>query len=102
VLAENVARLGEDYADGADLVMEVLSDDRRRDLDTKRKEYARAGIREYWIVDPQEERITVLRLSGKRFVVHGRRGRGERAASALLAGFEADVAAVFDAAKRRR
>jgi hypothetical protein len=38
----------------------------------------------------------------KTALVHGRRGRGERAASALLEGFEVDVTAVFDAAKRRR
>jgi Uma2 family endonuclease len=61
-------RIGEDYWDGADLVMEVVSDDpedRRRDLETKRREYARAGIPEYWIVDPREGRILVLRLGGK-------------------------------------
>jgi hypothetical protein len=40
--------------DGADLVMEVASEgeeNRKRDLQTKREEYARAGIAEYWIVD---------------------------------------------------
>ena len=51
--AENAARIGEPFWEGADLVMEVVSgDDRRRDLETKRLEYARAGIPEYWIVDP--------------------------------------------------
>ena len=41
-------RLGDASCDHADLVMEVVSDDdRRRDLLTKRREYARAGIPEY-------------------------------------------------------
>jgi Uma2 family endonuclease len=47
---------------GADLAMEVVSkgkEDRKRDLITKRFEYARAGIPEYWIVDPQTRRITL-------------------------------------------
>jgi Uma2 family endonuclease len=42
--------------DGADLVAEVVSpgdENRERDLVTKPAEYARAGIQEYWIVDPE-------------------------------------------------
>lgn len=64
-------RIGEEYWDGADLAIEVVSrdtKDRHHDLVTKRREYARAGIGEYWIVDPQKERITVLRLQGKRYL----------------------------------
>src|SRR5262249_24252580 len=74
--------------------MEVVSEDdeeRRRDLDTKRREYARAGIPEYWIVDRREERITVLRLAGKRYVVHGEFSRGAVASSHLLKGFSVDM-----------
>src|SRR6056297_685618 len=51
---------------GADVVVEVVSDDpnsRRRDLETKRAEYARTGIDEYWIVDPATRSITVLSQS---------------------------------------
>jgi Uma2 family endonuclease len=87
-------RIGEEFWTGADLVMEVVSgDDKdcRRDLVTKRREYARAGIPEYWIVDPQEERIKVLRLAAKRYVVHGEFPRGTVASSRLLPGFTADV-----------
>src|SRR5207245_2733128 len=50
VLAAHDALRGNEFWTGADLVMEVVSnDDRRRDLETKRLEYARAGIAEYWI-----------------------------------------------------
>lgn len=95
---ENANRAGEQFWMGADLVMEVVSgdpDDRRRDLEEKPVEYARAGIREYWIVDPQEEKITVLRLKGKSYVVHGEFGRGAVAASYLLPGFCANVSNVL-------
>jgi Uma2 family endonuclease len=98
-------QLGEKFWDRADLVMEVVSPDpeaRRRDRLTKRREYARAKIGEYWIVDPQKETVTVLRLSGARYVVHGEFRRGTQAASALLSGFTVDVSASFDRAFRAR
>ena len=85
---------------GADLAIEVVSDeeeDRRRDLVTKRDEYARAGIAEYWIVDPREYKLTVLTLDGQTYRVHGEFGRGETATSVLLPSFAVSVDAVFAA-----
>jgi Uma2 family endonuclease len=73
MLREHVARIKEEFWIGADLVMEIVSagaENRRRDLVTKRAEYARARIPEYWIVDPEKEQITVLRLARTRDVVH--------------------------------
>lgn len=97
MLAVHRDREHETYFDGADLVIEVVSDDApEQDLVTKRKEYAEAGIPEYWIVEPQAEIITVLRLDGNQYAEQGRFVRGDLAASALLAGFEVAVAAVFD------
>ncbi len=94
--AEHAARMREEFWEGAGLVMEVVSpDDRRRDLEIKRREYARAGIPEYWIVDPQQAQITVLRLEGQRYVVHGEFRKGTRATPALLPGFGVEVDAVF-------
>ena len=63
------------------------------------REYAEAGIAEYWIVDPQSPSITVLTLDNAHYVEHGVFGLGQSASSVLLAGFTADVSAVFDAAK---
>jgi Uma2 family endonuclease len=89
---ENAARRHSLYWEGADLVVEVVSDDdRRRDLETKRLEYARAGIPEYWIVDPSDQRITVLRLQEASYVVSGEFKPGERASSVTLDRFEIDV-----------
>jgi len=98
MLKKHAGRIFNEYWKGADLVMEVVSgsaDDRDRDLRTKRREYARAGIAEYWLVDPQEATITVLRLAGKRYVVHGTFAKGEQASSCLLPGFTVDVTATF-------
>ena len=83
---------------GADLVAEVVSpDDPDRVLVEKRADYAEADIPEYWIVDPRDETITVLVLEGDAYVEHDMYTRGGEAASPLLDGFAADVAAVFDA-----
>jgi len=98
MLKKHARRIGEEFWEGADLVMEVVSgdaEDRRRDLVTKRQEYAKAGIPEYWIVDPQEGRITVLRLSGNRYTVQGVYSKGQAASSVLLRGFVVDVKEVF-------
>lgn len=44
------------------LVVEVLSDStRRRDLGIKREAYDRWGIPEYWIVDDDDQSVTVVR-----------------------------------------
>ena len=96
---EHAGRIGEKFWKGADLVMEVVSPDpksRQRDLEKKRLDYALAGIPEYWIVDPAEERITVLRLVGKVYRVHGEFPRGMTATSFLLPGFVVDVTRVLD------
>lgn len=48
------------------LVVEVVSPgkvNRDRDYRYKRSEYAAKGIAEYWIVDPQENKLTVLLLN---------------------------------------
>ena len=48
-----------------DLVVEVLSPtSRRRDFVLKSVLYARNGVPEYWVVDPESERIHVYTLEG--------------------------------------
>lgn len=99
VLASNLKRMQEQYSEGADLVMEVLSDDNRdHDLVTKRAEYQAAGIPEYWIVDHRDRKITVLTLRDNAYQIHVEGAPGQQIQSALLPGFTVDVAAVFQAA----
>ena len=103
MLKENRQRAGEEVWEGADLVVEVVSKDdksRRRDLKEKREEYAQAGIREYWIVDPRDERITVLKLNRKTFVVHGEWSGTDLVTSPLLKGLEVQVNEVFEAGRK--
>ena len=97
---EHAARRLAHHWRGADLVMEVMSpDDPRRDRDTKRREYAQAGIPEYWLIDPAAKSVTVFALppEADRYAVHGVYGPGQRAESASLPGFGVDVEALFAA-----
>jgi Uma2 family endonuclease len=81
---------------GADLVVEIVSPDNpRRDTRDKVRDYAEAGIPEYWIVNPIDNTITVLTLDGSAYATHGVFTRNATATSRLLAGFVVEVDAVF-------
>ena len=87
----------EQYAERAALVIEILSESNRdHDLETKRREYAAAAIPEYWIVDPEERRISILTLKSRRYVVHGTFSAGESAMSAILPAFSIAVSDLFE------
>jgi Uma2 family endonuclease len=78
--------------------MEVVSpDDPERDLVIKKEEYARAGIPEYWLVNPLTETITVYVLDEglESYREAGIFAKGQDAASVLLEGFTANVSEVF-------
>ena len=56
------------------LVVEVVSPGRvgrERDYDRKRTQYEARGIPEYWIVDPQQQMVAVLRLESGQYVEVG-------------------------------
>jgi Uma2 family endonuclease len=99
--ARHASRRHKEFWEGADLVMEVVSGDRKdriRDWEEKPREYAAAGIPEYWIVDPDKKVIRVLVLRGKSYRRHGDFKPGARATSVLLPGFGVAVSDVFAAA----
>lgn len=79
-----------------DLVVEVLSPGTRRtDEVTKRKLYDRFGVAEYWIVDPELERVRVLRRDGLALVQVAELEREDHIGSPLLPGFDLALADVF-------
>jgi Uma2 family endonuclease len=83
--------------------MEVVSgdpQDRKRDFETKRVEYAKAGVPEYWIADPEKCRVIVLTLAGFSYRIFGIFGLGSVATSALLPGFAVNIDELFAPAIR--
>lgn len=88
VAKEHSDRIGEEAYGPPDLVVEALSaSTRRTDRLEKPVEYARAGVREYWIVDPDGQTVEVSVLRGGAYELLGKWGRGEEAHSEVLAGF---------------
>ena len=69
VARRRVPLMGRMVLDGApDLAVEIVSPDSvERDWVTKRDEYERAGVREYWIVDPRHEHLAAYGLHGKAY-----------------------------------
>jgi len=80
--------------DGApDLIAEVHSPSTRaRDLNEKADLYARAGVREYWLVDPLVRAITVRAFEAGTDTTVRESGVVR---STILPGFEVDVAELF-------
>ena len=100
MFSANSNRRGNRFWNGADLVVEVVSDDDPdRDIVEKRADYGRARIPEYWIVDPRNRTITVLTLdeSSSEYLEANRAFGGELAKSVLLDGFAIAAAEAFPA-----
>jgi Uma2 family endonuclease len=77
-----------------DLVVEVISPrtpessgTEATDRGEKHREYAQAGVQEYWIVHPTERTIEVYALFGEAYELLGRWSGGQTARSKLLEGF---------------
>jgi len=70
-----------------DLIVEVLSPGtERRDKKAKFELYQKFGVREYWLVHPQEQYVEVYLLENGVFVRHGVFGPDESFASPVLGG----------------
>ena len=96
ILPGNDAVVGERMIEGApDIVVEILSSDRRRDLVRKRQVYAEAGIAEYWIVDELNRTVTPLELSGNEYVERGVLTDDDTLTTVLLPGLEIPLADIF-------
>lgn len=95
--AERLKQMGRRLVGPPDLVVEIVSPmTRRYDTETKRDDYERCGVREYWIIDPQRDSLTFLRHDGQRFVEV--LAEGDRFASQAVEGFVlnlTDVRATF-------
>ncbi len=79
-----------------DLVVEILSPSTAGlDRTLKRALYARHGVREYWLVDPDARTVTVLWLAGNDFEVVALYGEGETMTSPTLQEFAVNLDEIF-------
>jgi len=79
----------ETQIDGApDLIVEVVSpDSAERDWVRKYEDYERAGVREHWIIDPQERRMEAYRLGAAGKGYRAVKAKGRRVTSSVVSGF---------------
>lgn len=97
VLHGKMARIESRGVIGApDLVVEILSPSSiETDFLRKAKLYEQSGVREYWIVNPESEMVSVQLLEDDRFALAGEFGRGDTLRSTVLEGFELEIASIF-------
>jgi len=89
-------RITEEYWGVPDLIVEVISRSTAKvDKEIKFREYAQAGVTEYWLVDPFRQTIEVFVLDQGAYKLLGKWGTGEVAYSKVLAGFQVAVDGVF-------
>lgn len=68
---------------------------RARDLTTKRQIYARFGVREYWLLDPETRMLTILSPKGRRYRELASGCGDALLASEVLSGLSVAPAAAF-------
>lgn len=93
VVKDRMHIVKEEHVEGApDLIIEILSPsnwfvDRRKKFEI----YAKAGVREYWIIDPAARTIELFALHGSRYELRGKFGIGETVHSEVLPSFAVKV-----------
>lgn len=86
-----------------DLLIEVVSPSSlARDLVTKRDDYARFGVREYWVVDPRTSSLRMFRAARRSRAYARPMLVRANASSVSVPGLVLDVARLFDDAARMR
>jgi len=98
VARERLSIIKESYVEGApDLIVEILSPSNwvvdRRD---KFAVYEAAGVREYWIVDPDVRTVEIYSLRQGQYALLERYEPGQTVQSELLTGFEIPVDNIFE------
>ncbi|HZC59858.1 MAG TPA: Uma2 family endonuclease [Chthoniobacterales bacterium] len=98
VLNERLGILTEQGAEGApELVIEILSPKTRRlDLLNKKQEYARAGVKELWIIDPESRAITIHQFASDGVEKIRDVDEEDTLSTDLLPGFDLAVETIFE------
>ena len=79
-----------------DLIIEILSPTtRRHDRITKLNLYQRAGVREYWIVDPDSKEVQTFLLDSGRYFVKGYGTSEDKLKVEVLEDCVIDLSSVF-------
>jgi len=84
------------YNGAPDLIIEILSSSNiRHDRITKRKAYRKAGVKEYWIVCPEERVVEVHILVNDIYTINDYTEEDGSIPVNILPGFSVDMKAIF-------
>ena len=97
VLNERLGILTDAGAEGApDLVIEILSPKTRNlDVVNKKQEYARAGVKELWIIDPEPRTVTIHQFAVEGVEKIQQVTEDGTLATELLPGFELGASSII-------
>ena len=89
--------IGEKNIQGApDMTIEILSEaTAHRDLVKKKRLYARFGVKEYWIVDPEEKIVEIYTLKENTFFLTNSLSVNDTLESPLLLGLKFRLSDIF-------
>ncbi|MCL2180911.1 MAG: Uma2 family endonuclease [Treponema sp.] len=94
-LACDKSKLKENRYNGAPkFIIEILSSNRSHDMVTKLNLYEKAGVNEYWMIDPDEKIISTLEYLDGKYIYHNYSGEDE-VSLALIPGCVIDFKKVF-------
>lgn len=95
---ERLHIIGEKNIQGApDLVIEILSETTAyKDLVKKKRLYAKFGVKEYWIVDPEEKTAEIYSLKDNQFTLIKSVTEKDSLESPLLSGLMINLKKVFE------
>ena len=83
-----------------DIVIEILSTDRNRDLVRKRQLYAEASVQEYWMFDPVNDTVLPLELRGTEYIERPTLTADDTLTTPLLPGLEIPLGSIFNHRRR--
>jgi Uma2 family endonuclease len=93
---ENAGIMKDRVFGAPDLAVEILSPSSvTRDRYEKLEQYARFGVKEYWIIDQANRSVEILTLRDSRYVLHASAAEKGTVSSLVLTGLEFDVAQLF-------
>lgn len=88
-----------------DFIAEVLSKSSQKMIDhdriTKYEDYEQHGVREYWIIDPEEKTVEQYLLENEKYKLILKASQGT-VSSFVVGGFVIPIAAIFDKEENRK
>jgi Uma2 family endonuclease len=97
IAKERFSIIGEKNIQGApDIAVEIISEGSAyRDLVQKKTLYARFGVKEYWIVIPEQETVELYRLKDATFELHKSYTKSDTLETAILPGLQIPLKEIF-------